>query len=62
MNFSSYSFGLSLFLLSSALPWPDSAQAADYQSELYQSTKLVYEDHFDGALNTEYWEVRQSST
>jgi hypothetical protein len=62
MNFLSRSLGLSLLFLSLSLHWPDSVEAADYQSELYQSTKLVYEDHFDGALNTAYWEVRQSST
>lgn len=33
-----------------------------YQSELFKSTKLVYEDTFDGPLNTDFWEVRQSST
>lgn len=38
------------------------AQCADYQPELFKSTKLVYSDTFDGALNTEFWEVRQSST
>jgi hypothetical protein len=38
------------------------AQGADYQPELFKSTKLVYSDTFDGSLNTEFWEVRQSST
>lgn len=31
-------------------------------SELFKSLKLVYEDDFNGALNTEFWEVRQSSS
>jgi hypothetical protein len=38
------------------------AGSADYQPELFQKTKLVYQDTFDGALNTEFWEVRQNST
>ena len=38
------------------------ATAADYQPELFQSTKLVYEDSFDGAMNPEFWEVRQNTT
>ncbi len=36
--------------------------AADYQPELFKSTKLIYADTFDGPLNTDFWEVRQSST
>lgn len=35
---------------------------ADYKPELFQSLKLVYSDDFDAALNTEFWEVRQSTT
>jgi hypothetical protein len=38
------------------------AQAADYQPELFQSTKLVYADTFDGSLNQDFWEVRQNTT
>ena len=38
------------------------AHSADYQAELFKNTKLVYSDTFEGALNTEFWEVRQSST
>lgn len=34
----------------------------DYKPELFQSTKLVYADSFDGSLNTEFWEVRQNTT
>jgi len=37
--------------------------AGDYQSELFEKTELVYEDSFDtGGLNTDFWEVRQSTT
>lgn len=37
--------------------------AGDYQPELFTTTKLVYADSFDsGTLNTDFWEVRQSST
>lgn len=38
------------------------AHGADYQPELFQSTKLVYADTFDGALNKDFWEVRQNTT
>ncbi len=39
------------------------AASPDYKSDLFQSTKLIYEDTFDGAtINTNFWEVRQSST
>lgn len=38
------------------------AGGSDYKPELFQSTKLVYEDHFDGPLNKEFWEVRQNTT
>lgn len=34
----------------------------EYKPELFQSTKLVYADNFDGTLNTEFWEVRQNTT
>lgn len=37
--------------------------AGDYQPELFTTTNLVYADSFDsGTLNTDFWEVRQSST
>jgi hypothetical protein len=38
------------------------AESADYKSELFPNTKLVYADSFDGTLNTEFWEVRQQTT
>lgn len=48
-----------VFSLALLLP----AKGADYQPELFESTRLVYSDTFDGAtLNTEFWEIRQSST
>ncbi len=39
-------------------------QAADseFTSELFEHTRLVYEDTFDGTLNTKFWEIRQSTT
>jgi hypothetical protein len=56
------SFRLSLIAL--ALSVNDALQAAtpDYKPELFQNTKLIYADSFDGPLNTDFWEVRQSST
>lgn len=43
---------------------PSHAQTgdADYKPELFQSVQLVYADDFNGPLNTEFWEVRQSTT
>ena len=44
--------------LSASLLWAD-----DYQSELFDSTKLVYEDDFSsGKINLDHWQVRQGST
>ncbi len=37
------------------------AGGPDYHPELFKSTKLVYEDTFDGSLNTDFWEIRQNS-
>jgi hypothetical protein len=35
----------------------------DYKPELFQNVKLVYQDNFDGgAINKEFWEVRQNTT
>ena len=53
-----------LYLLAFAFTWTLAVQAAgpEYKSELFKSTKLIYDDNFDGALNPEFWEVRQSST
>jgi hypothetical protein len=54
----------SLALLTLSLSLHPLLQAGDpkYKSELFKSTKLVYADTFDGPLNTEFWEVRQSTT
>lgn len=52
----------SLFLLALSLTSRLPAQTPAYQPELFQSLKLVYEDTFDGPLNTEFWEVRQNTT
>ncbi len=38
------------------------AETAEYTPELFEKTKLVYEDTFDGELNEDFWEIRQSST
>lgn len=32
------------------------------QSELFEKTRLVYSDDFDGSLNEDFWEIRQNST
>ena len=32
------------------------------ESALFEKTKLVYEDDFDGELNLDFWEVRQATT
>lgn len=47
-----------------SLSWNPVLQAGgpEYRSELFKSTKLVYEDAFDGTLNTNVWEVRQNTT
>lgn len=53
---------LPIFLLSLALS-TGLAHAADYQPELFTSTKPVYADSFDSStINPDFWEVRQSST
>ncbi len=52
-----------LALLSLALLSPlVQAGSPDYQPALFKQLKLVYEDNFDGPLNKEFWEIRQSST
>jgi hypothetical protein len=53
---------LSFILLALSLKSLLQAETPAYQSELFQSTKLVYEDTFEGPMNAEFWEVRQSST
>jgi len=53
---------LSLCSLTFALSPVLRAAGAEYKPELFKSTKLVYEDSFDGPLNKDFWEVRQSTT
>lgn len=62
MKTSSRSPSLSLVLMSLSLGLLLHAEDTDYKPELFQSAKLVYTDTFDGALNTEFWEVRQNTT
>lgn len=38
------------------------ARDTDHKPELFQRTKLIYADTFDGPLNREFWEVRQNTT
>lgn len=38
------------------------ASDADYKSELFPRTKLIYADTFDGPLNLKFWEIRQNTT
>jgi hypothetical protein len=60
-SFSSYR--LALLLLALALDLRLQADEPEYKSELFKSTKLVYEDDFKGTtINKEFWEVRQSTT
>jgi hypothetical protein len=59
------SLPLSLCLLALSVSFNlQSAEGPACPTELFTSAKLVYEDKFDGdaSLNTEFWEVRQSST
>jgi hypothetical protein len=53
--------GLCLFTLSLTPRLP--ADESEYKPELFKSTKLIYADTFDAkAINTNFWEIRQSST
>ncbi len=38
------------------------AGSPDYQPTLFKSPTLIYQDSFDGALNKQFWEVRQNTT
>jgi hypothetical protein len=55
---------LCLFLSPLGLVSLVQAAKAEYRSELFKSTKLIYEDTFDGlsTINSDFWEIRQSST
>lgn len=57
-----HSLNLSLIVLSLSWHLPVFVDAEDFKSELFPSTKLIYGDTFDGDLNRDFWEVRQSST
>src|SRR4051812_22777622 len=37
------------------------AASPDYQPRLFKTLKLIYEDEFNGPLNTEFWEIRQNT-
>jgi hypothetical protein len=52
----------SALILSLALHSALHAASPDYQPELFKSTKLIYQDTFDGTLNADFWEVRQNTT
>ncbi|SKA89948.1 hypothetical protein SAMN02745166_01634 [Prosthecobacter debontii] len=46
-----------------ALPAAMAIDHIPFKSELFQKLRLVYEDDFSkGVLNTDFWEVRQSTT
>jgi hypothetical protein len=54
---------LSFSLLALSLNSSLRAENSEYKPELFKTTKLVYEDSFDGgSLNTDFWEVRQNTT
>jgi hypothetical protein len=55
-------FRLSLITLALSVSYALQAATPDYKPELFQNTKLIYADSFDGTLNADFWEVRQSST
>ncbi len=50
-----------LFFLALLSPLLSLAQES-IESELFEKTTLVYSEDFDGELNLDFWEVRQSST
>jgi hypothetical protein len=56
--------GWSIFAAALALNSTLPAGGPIYRSELFKTTRLVYEDTFDGSttLNTKFWEVRQNTT
>jgi hypothetical protein len=62
MAISSRIFCFSLVLLALSPATLLKAATPEYKPELFQSTKLIYADSFDGTLNADFWEVRQSST
>lgn len=56
-------FQLAAMLAALALTPLLHAAEPEYKSELFKSTKLVYEDDFKGTtINKDFWEVRQNTT
>ncbi len=62
MKFSPRLNCLSLGLLALLLTPVLHAGTPVYKPELFTTTRLVYEDSFDGSLNTDFWEIRQNTT
>ena len=58
---SRFSGMLFIFMALSLSPTLQAANS-EFVSELFEHTRLIYEDTFDGTLNTEFWEIRQSTT
>ena len=54
--------GFPVFCLALSLAAWLVADTPGYQPELFRSTKLVYQDSFDGPLNADFWEIRQNTT
>lgn len=52
-----------LCLISLTAPVLQAADTTTCPTELFKTTKLVYDDTFDtGLINTDFWEVRQNTT
>lgn len=52
-----------LTLLGLALMSDGDLRAADYQPELFEKTRLILEESFDGwEIDPDFWEIRQGST
>lgn len=62
MNTLCHSARLACAFLSVLLATSLRAGDAGYQPELFKSARLVYQDTFDGPLDTRFWEVRQNTT
>lgn len=62
MNYPARLISFSLWLLVFSQHIGLQAEAIDYKPELFESTKRVYADTFDGELNTDFWKVRQNTT
>lgn len=64
MNIRSRIFPTLLFAAALAFSGSLPAEDRTYRSELFTSTRLVYQDSFDHGttINTNFWEIRQHST